>query len=99
MPAPLIAITYIVAIIVLILAVYSNTATSTEYRNWRATDSDMHRSTARTAIVVVSVLAFLLIVPMMWSFADDLSPTESTEEETSTTSTAPATTSTDTSDK
>lgn len=91
MPTPLIAVTCIVAIIVLGVAMYSNIATSTEYRNWRATDSDMRRSTARTAIVVVSVLAFLLIVPMMWSFSDDLSPTESTEEETSTTSTTPET--------
>lgn len=90
MPTPLIAVTCIVAIIVLGVAVYSNMATSTEYRNWRATASDMNRSTARTAIVVVSVLAFLLIVPMMWSLAGDLSPTESTEE-TSTSSTAPTT--------
>ena len=41
MPTPLIVITYIVAIVVLCVAMYSNIATTTEYRNWRATDSDM----------------------------------------------------------
>lgn len=92
MPTPLIVITYIVAIVVLCVAMYSNIATTTEYRNWRATDSDMRRSTARTAIVVVSVLAFLLIVPMMWSLADDLFPTEPAAEDTSTTTPATPTT-------
>lgn len=91
MPTPLIAITYIVAIIILCVASYSHMSTATEYRNWRATDSDMHRSTAGTALVVVSVLALLFIVPLIWSLVDDLSPTEPAAEETSTTSTAPTT--------
>ena len=87
MPTLLIAAILLLGIIVLVVAIYSNTATRTQYREGYASDADMNRSATSLALIAVFVVAGIALVPWVWSLADDLSPTEPTEEETSTTST------------
>lgn len=90
MPTLLIAAILLLGIIVLVVAIYSNTATRTQYREGYASDADMNRSATSLALIAVFVVAGIALVPWVWSLADDLSPTEPTEEETSTTTTAPS---------
>lgn len=90
MPTLLIAAILLLGIIVLVVAIYSNTATRTQYREGYASDADMNRSATSLVLIAVFVVAGIALVPWVWSLADDLSPTEPTEEETSTTTTAPS---------
>lgn len=86
MPTLLIAAVLIAGLGVLAVALYSNSATRSQYRLGQASDIDMRRSTATTAVIVVAVVAAIASAPLVWSLATKL-PSLSTEEETSTTST------------
>lgn len=91
MPTLLIAGVLIAGIVVLALAIYSNSATRSQYRLGQASDIDMRRSSIHTAMIAVAVVAAIASVPLVWSLAAKLPPLGTAEEET--------TTSADTADK
>lgn len=84
MPTLLIAAVLIAGLSVLAVALYSNSATRSQYRLGQASETDMHRSSVHTAVVAVIASA-----PLVWSLATKL-PSLGTAEETTTTSTATA---------
>ena len=87
MPTLLIAAVLIAGLGVLAMALYSNSATRSQYRRGQASETDMHRSSAHTAVIAMAVVAVIATAPLVWSFATKL-PSLGTAEETTTTSTA-----------
>ena len=87
MPTLLIAGVLIAGIVVLALAIYSNSATRSQYRLGQASDIDMRRSSIHTAVIAVAVVAAIASVPLVWSLATQLPSLGTAEEETTTTST------------
>lgn len=91
MPTLLIAAVLIAGLGVLAVALYSNSATRSQYRRGQASETDMRRSTATTAVIAVAVVAAIASAPLVWSLATQLPSLGTAEEET--------TTSADTADK
>lgn len=91
MPTLLIAAVLIAGIGVLTVALCSNSATRSQYRRGQASETDMHRSSAHTAVIAMAVIAVIATAPLVWSFATQLPSLGTAEEET--------TTSADTADK
>ncbi len=89
MPTLLLAAVLLLGIIVLSLAIYSNSATRTQYREGYASGSDMNRSSIHLALIAVAVVAGIVLTSRIWSLDDNLPSLDPAAEETSTT--APAT--------
>ena len=89
MPTLLLAAVLLLGIIVLSLAIYSNSATRTQYREGYASGSDMNRSSIHLALIAVAVVAGIALLSLLWSLADNLPSLDPAAEETITT--APAT--------
>lgn len=87
MPTLLISGVLIAGLIVLAIALYSNSTTRTQYRLGHASDIDMRRSSMHTAMIAVGVVAMIASAPLVWPLATKL-PSLGTAEETTTTSTA-----------
>lgn len=87
MPTLLIVAVLIAGLGVLAVALYSNSATRSQYRLGQASETDMHRSSVHTAVITMAVVAMIASAPLVWSLATKL-PSLGTAEETTTTSTA-----------
>lgn len=92
MPTLLLAAVLLLGIIVLSLAIYSNSATRTQYREGYASGSDMNRSSIHLVLIAVFVVAGIVLTSRIWSLDDNLPSLDPAAEETSTTALATPTT-------